>query len=196
MRKTEFISSFLMAMTLTLTACGREDGSRFPLNVDRSPLVGADCGPAVELGCDSDTYCAGLPQDAPDAAGTCLEMCGCNTVEDCFNPDNKCYHIECVGEATCEAGHCGWECWPSQGGGDDPEKPRGACEEATVEQDCAGLLANDDLGTWSCQHNRCVWTPEDPVDTSAQDSWQLSTVTPIQVELDRLQTNASQFPRG
>jgi hypothetical protein len=194
----------LVATPLIFSACGGGIGSGLPLDAAQGMLIGADCNPAVDLACDADTFCAGLPQGDDTGTGTCLEMCGCVTIEDCYDPGNLCYHIQCVGEATCEAGRCGWECGfgnPSQEGSDNqgPAQEGAVCD---VTRGCADGLGCKNVvdGAGTCQPRG--WCKEATVyadcagllENDAQGDWTCDANRCVWVPDDRSSTSARGNP--
>jgi len=79
---------------------------------DTRAQEGEACGDDINTDCADGLYCAfGLNWcGTPPVTGVCRQMGDCGAPSDCSNPDNSWIHPMCMGKATCEQGHCGWDC--------------------------------------------------------------------------------------
>jgi predicted secreted protein len=78
----------------------------------RGAKEGEACGDDINTKCGDGLYCAfGLNWcGTPPVTGVCRKMGDCGAPSDCLNQDNIWIHPMCMGQATCEQGHCGWDC--------------------------------------------------------------------------------------
>lgn len=90
-----------------------EQGSCAVKYVDtRAAKEGDACGDDIGVSCGDGLYCAfGLNWcGTPPVTGVCRQMGDCGAPSDCLNEHNDWIHPACMGEATCTAGQCGWDC--------------------------------------------------------------------------------------
>jgi inhibitor of cysteine peptidase len=78
----------------------------------RKAKEGASCGDDINVECADGLYCAfGLNWcGTPPVTGVCRQMGDCGAKSDCLNQNNDWIHPACMGQATCTAGQCGWNC--------------------------------------------------------------------------------------
>lgn len=111
---------------------------RAPCFLACQPVLGGGEGDAcaADADCDGELYCA--------ADGVCHAAGTCSVATDCAAPGNGWIHPLCVGEASCDAGQCGWHC---------SVEPPACVDGETMNDGCNDCVCGG--GLWTCTRRYC-----------------------------------------